>query len=348
MTRASYFPNLDGMRFMAFFFVYLEHGFRVAKSGATGVSFFFVLSGFLITYLVLEEIDQTGKVDVGAFYVRRVLRIWPLYYATLLFAFVGYPLLRWLTHMPAPTDMPPAALYLMFLGNMDVVRHAGSGFLNVTWSVCVEEQFYLVWPLIFRFVPRRWLAPTLLAIVLGSTTFRAVHSDEYRTLYFHTFSVASDLAIGGLAALATRTSARFRILLRRTPAFVIVLAYAVALPLVWAKQSFGPFGRLGTALLFAFLLLEQNFARHSFYKMSELPMLSNLGKYTYGLYMLHMIVLFLLDAVMGKLGVDAATPIGGLLFAVLGLPLSILVAMFSFRYFESPFLRLKRSFARVK
>src|SRR6476660_5257777 len=101
-----FFPNLDGLRFFAFFLVYLQHAFgdllaeigqpgfwlgrlqtNVSGAGGIGVSFFFVLSGFLITYLILREIQLYGFLDVRAFYIRRSLRIWPLYYAVIIFGF---------------------------------------------------------------------------------------------------------------------------------------------------------------------------------------------------------------------------------------------------------------------
>ena len=129
MTREKvYFPNLDALRFFAFMFVYLRHGFGdVVKpielghfilnllknglndSGDIGVSFFFVLSGFLITYLILKEIEVTGKIDVRAFYIRRCLRIWPLYFVVV---GVGFALLRLLPWIGAGVhhDLPGATV----------------------------------------------------------------------------------------------------------------------------------------------------------------------------------------------------------------------------------------------
>src|SRR5690606_19639921 len=119
------------------------------KNGVLGVNFFFVLSGFLITYLLLVEKDRFKNINIGNFYVRRVLRIWPLFYFCVLFGFVAFPILK-----EALGEVPdePARLpfYLAFLSNFDVVYNASpdASVLGILWSVSIEEQFYLVWPLI--------------------------------------------------------------------------------------------------------------------------------------------------------------------------------------------------------
>src|SRR5256885_16484920 len=110
--RAAYFPNLDGWRFVAFFMVFVSHGpglliqrvrwpsylalleipiVKMLDGGAVGVAFFFVLSGFLITYLILHEVEQNGRLDLLRFYARRTLRIWPLYYAVVVIGLFVFP-----------------------------------------------------------------------------------------------------------------------------------------------------------------------------------------------------------------------------------------------------------------
>src|SRR6185295_9036612 len=108
-TKKMFFPHLDGWRFLAFFSVFLFHSFGkgsgaiydhsaiyrkiswLFQNGNLGVNFFFVLSGFLITFLLLNERDLNKKIDVGSFYLRRILRIWPLYFACVLFGFFVFP-----------------------------------------------------------------------------------------------------------------------------------------------------------------------------------------------------------------------------------------------------------------
>ena len=110
-TRRVFFPNLDGLRFFAFFSVFLFHSFftkneavqnnslfvtlrLLTRHGDLGVNFFFVLSGFLITFLLLNERQFTGRIHIGAFYVRRILRIWPLYFVAVFLGFIVFPWLK--------------------------------------------------------------------------------------------------------------------------------------------------------------------------------------------------------------------------------------------------------------
>src|ERR1700743_1755388 len=159
-----YFRNLDGLRFIAAFLVILQHasdyrGFAVptysnlfkahfAEAGRYGVTLFFVLSGFLITYLLMTEAQKTGTVDIRKFYIRRILRIWPLYFAfgIVVISTIDIVLRNFgiYGHTPKLTNL----FYLFtFSVNLQLLFGAyNRGIIEVLWSVCVEEQFYAVWP----------------------------------------------------------------------------------------------------------------------------------------------------------------------------------------------------------
>jgi peptidoglycan/LPS O-acetylase OafA/YrhL len=351
-----FFPNLDALRFCAFFVVYLEHGFSIGGLGDVGVSFFFVLSGFLITYLILAETEATGSVDVKAFYIRRILRIWPLYYAVVLFAFVIYPALKNAAGFPGYIDTGRPLLYCFFLGNFDVMGlgpHRGAMSTNITWSVCIEEQFYLTWPLFFAILPRKnykWIFP---GIILVSILFRSTSLANPMVMYFHTMSVISDMAVGGLCAYLAMNSFRFRAFFEEMPQRVILATYCLGLLLVVFRGSLydviqiRPFERLVLSAFFAFIVLEQNYCRESLFKMGRLRRISELGKRTYGLYLLHPIALLAVIDLQRLLGVNGGdwhwVAVGGLA----ALAVSIALAVASYRCYEQPFLRLKRAYTRL-
>lgn len=347
----AYFENLDGLRFVAFFLVYLQHGFGVEQAAGAGVAFFFVLSGFLITHLILAEVELRGRVDVRAFYIRRALRIWPLYFAVLTFCFVVYPAIKIAAGLPGYIQNGGPLPYILFLGNFDVLRlplGQGAGSTNVTWSVSVEEQFYVLWPILFRFVPpRRYLAIFLL-VIGASFGFRLAHADQGPVLYFHSASVASDMAVGGLSAFAWRRSERLRRTFSTLSKTRIMVFYATGALLWYLVPSFwGPYTRLIAACLIAVIVLEQNFCVNSPFKMSRSRTLTVLGTYTYGLYMLHMIVLTLLRKSAELLQFEDRVS-WRVISPFLGLLLSVAIAVLSFRYLEAPFLRFKDRYSRVR
>lgn len=361
-----FFPNLDGFRFLSFLIVFLLHGFapvvnahqgggfiittlRIAlfQSGQLGVSFFFVLSGFLITYLILTEKRVFGKFDVKAFYVRRSLRIFPIYFALLIFVFFILPLFIEL-------KLPNPLFYFSFLSNFDVVFNPNNGtdLTNITWSVSVEEQFYIFWALLFYFIDLKYLKYVFFSIIIGSAIFRWINAGNSQLLLFHTLSVVSELAIGGLCAYLIIFSEKFKKLFENLSFWSILTGYLMILPVFVFNRYFYLYmtlGRLVLGLAIAFIILEQNFSKNSFYKMGNFKTLSILGKYTYGLYLLHPLVIFFMHLLSEKwLGWNAEELLTGSALGIISLIISIIVCYLSFTYFESFFLSLKKHFVRVK
>lgn len=358
MRRKVFFPNLDGLRFLAFFVVFVDHAYpeptmlphRVSYlltgSGWAGVSFFFVLSGFLITYLILMEKRETGEIDVKAFYVRRVLRIWPLYYLLLAFAFILFPLVRDSLSMPAFAGEPWS--YICFLGNFVMLRHTPVPlFLSITWSVAIEEQFYLVWPLLFWYTPARFYKHLFPAIILGSLLFRFYWAQDETVLYYHTLSVISDMAVGGMAAYLALNSRKFMQALASLPKRMIVALYLAGLLLMLFHADIfkGParaLERLVISLFFVFIVLEQNYS-NSLFKMSRLRLISKLGVYTYGLYLLHPVALTLLN----NFRTQDESAAHQYVLGTAALLMTILMGIASYYLFEKRFLNLKRYFTHI-
>lgn len=366
---AIFFPNFDGLRFIAFLLVFLHHSFgtdvavlqqnpilkafdRAFANGELGVNFFFVLSGFLITYLLLAERQWTGRINIGRFYMRRILRIWPLYYAVVLFGFLGYPLLKQALGGEVSAETASPFYYAIFAANFNDLWHGlpDASVLGVLWSVGVEEQFYLLWAPLLWALPVSTYSRAFIAIIVFSAIFRWYHPD-YLVLKYHTFSCISDMCIGGVAAYICFFSASFRARIAQLPRWSIAVLYlCLGITLIWRQSIFiGTMGlmleRLVFSLLFVGVLLEQNYCQNSIFKVGNWHFISHWGRYTYGLYCLHFIGILVTMTLSRKIGLHDKLW-GVILFETsCSLVLAMGLSWLSYHYFERPFLRLKDRFS---
>jgi peptidoglycan/LPS O-acetylase OafA/YrhL len=379
MKNKTFFPHLDALRFIAFFAVFVNHSLisfgyynpnptfkfiqkNFLSSGGLGVSFFFVLSGFLITYLLLEEKETHGRIDIKKFYIRRVLRIWPLYFLIIVLALFVFPLFKNAVPATFPirfaTDQLNPWLYVTFAGNFDYLWNGISNVvIGILWSVSIEEQFYLFWPLIIAFVPKKRLLLTFLLIIAASTLFRffCTNGGSLKIITYHSFSCVSDLAIGAvLAYLATNKTFIERI--ERMPGIAIEGVYFVGFALLPFREYIWKFGihyvhaaailPVLIAAFFAFVIMEQCFAKHSFFKAGNLKMISKLGTYSYGMYCYHMTVFFIVMLCYSSAGlrITGISPYQLMITSAISLVLTIGISRVSYVYFEKKFLNLKKRF----
>jgi peptidoglycan/LPS O-acetylase OafA/YrhL len=359
--RRFYQPELDGLRFYAFLGVFAFHALpeqpvfyrslhlplpslwaAVVKSGASGVDLFFTLSAFLITSLLLRERRQTGGISLRSFYMRRILRIWPLYFAVLAVAVV-------LAHTVPGQSLPWYYLagYLLFVGNW---MNAALGHLmsvcGPLWTVSIEEQFYLVWPVVMKKLGRRGMIVAAVVTFMLATLSQigvALAGLSGGYIYYGSISRSGSLALGILLALfADRLPDLTRGIRRLLLAAGLTGWIAASM---WLIDQPGPvdmrsvLGRLVISLG-AVLILYSCLGSRS--RLVRSDWVVRLGKVSYGLYMLHFIALLLV--------IDLLHPSWGwklLATKALALALTVVLAWASYRWIESPFLRLKDRFATV-
>jgi peptidoglycan/LPS O-acetylase OafA/YrhL len=374
-----FFPNLDGLRFISFLVVFLYHGhlsiFSYLKDsqprvysvieflfrhGNLGVNFFFVLSGFLITYLLIKEKEITGKIHVPNFYVRRILRIWPLYYLCVAVGFIAFAMLKKMSGQPIIENANPW-YYIFFGANFDIMHtwpdKPDALLLSVLWSVAVEEQFYLTWPLILSLVPLKKFKFVFPAIMLLSLIFRALHTGnndhDFAIRYFHTLSVIGDMALGGLFAYLVSYENKFKTYIINMPRSAIAMIYVLTLVATLFKDEiFVPgipviFDRLVIAFLFGLIILEQNYAKNSLFKMSNFKLVSRLGIYTYGLYCLHFLGLYFAIKIMDILRLNGSLSWVAFTMIIAALVISVIISLLSYNLYEKWFLRFKDKFAFI-
>ena len=356
-----FFPKLDSLRFFSFFFFYWDHCIGllfprffsddilyymdpIKSTGGLGVHMFFVISGFLITYLLIAEFEQTGKIQVLQFYKRRALRIWPLYFFCMILGALLLP-----KFFSAFVYCGNIFLGLSFLNNFDVIYHfhkCAHPQMVIAWSVAIEEQFYIFWPLVFLLIiklksPFRYLA--CLCLIAGSLIF--IYSTHGVFRDYHTFSNMIFLITGCLGAFYFKNNLSSNILQTiSNNIFVIVLITA-------AVQSFKFY--YSWVLVISYILLPFLYLAIVVYfslcKKGSTSIFDRLGKYTYGMYFYHTLtftgVLALFDLLSLKYNQNDFLMTAA---SLLTLPATILISILSYRFLESPFLKLKRKFAVVQ
>lgn len=342
----SYIPELDGLRGIAIAVVLLYHCHTklesshldvVAKWGWIGVNLFFVLSGFLITGIIVDSRDDPHF--FRNFYARRGLRIWPVYFLLLLLNFFFVPLVFgnfwWAVHEVRTAQWTH---YIFFIQNL--LFAAMPGTLGPTWSLAIEEQFYVFWAPIARFVKNAALLPLLIAVFLASPFIRLANTGFLTEV--HTLTHLDGLAIGSLIALSLRMFDFDRKVWKRIAAACIALGVAGAVNMQFhgsvLTDTLLALG-FGGMLIAALLVTGKQYLYGRFLTWRPLKYL---GTISYGLYLTHIlcfVVIGAFDLKMTKHGMW-----GDLAVVAVRIVLSIGAASLLWYGFERPILRLKKYF----
>lgn len=369
MMKRIHFPGLNGIRFFAAFMVIVEHTelykgqlgyvqFWVDSYGAHigdfGVTMFFVLSGFLITFLLFTEKAQKSKINIKHFYVRRILRIWPLYFWILVLAFFLVPHIGALDFPSHPKKIesfgPTIFLYIALLANVAFVYLPKVPFANVLWSVAVEEQFYLVWPHIVK-IKKHFLRIVfcLLAGLLLSKLFclkvfpdSPIYSLLHRTRFYA-------MLFGAIAAylVYTRSFLLKYIYSSGVQVLALVLFFLLLfdiVPIYYVRL----FNMELSSMVIGLVIMNIASNKRSIVKL-ENKVLNYLGKVSYGLYVYHLFAVVLcLKYVPQMLGMNELnTWVNYPLVLLSIMALTIGISHLSFTYFEKPFLKMKVHFSTV-
>jgi peptidoglycan/LPS O-acetylase OafA/YrhL len=352
-------PELDCLRGLAILMVLFFHGFasrsgseglswfpgllvRIVAPGWAGVNLFFVLSGFLITGILLDSKHHPQY--YRRFYSRRALRILPAYYALLLLlAILG----RYGLHAENPS-WAFLGLSAIYLANVTVLFGVPMQF-GVLWSLAVEEHFYLIWPLIVRNVKRNIVGVIAVAIA-GGVAFARVITLWLGYDYFghYTWLVADGLALGSLLAvllrgrLGTRTGAKLISLAALVGSvFLVLIDHSFRRPLAGGALDMTALNLLCTAAVGGTLLLGTS----SWSVLVHYRILRFFGEISYGLYLIHMLVFNIFDNLQLRFFPSLPSFKGHfdlimIRFVTCG-SVAIALAVLSRWYFEEPFLRLK-------
>ena len=359
-----YLQRLDGIRGLAITLVFFAHssfllspngwqGFlkRLSGFGGLGVELFFVLSGFLITRILLGSKDSAHY--FSRFYLRRSLRIFPIYYLFLGIVFLGIH--RWFPAETGASELSSAnpLPYLFYVSNFTQGMGVGDPYLSHLWSLSVEEQFYAVWPFIVRFCAKKWLVAVAVLLCVLSQAFRFqadIIGVPFEIVHRWTPFSLDALMAGALLGIGTWKRDGFYFskisygVLGWASASTFV-AY-VCTSLTWPRVQIPAFtGRVPLLILFViWILVCINDSQAISSRFFNMRWLRQIGKISYGIYIWHVIVLRLLGDVahrqIGQLPGWLASCSGPIVAVLLALT-SVLVAQLSWVLVEQPFLALK-------
>jgi peptidoglycan/LPS O-acetylase OafA/YrhL len=373
-SRRFYHPELDALRFFAFLCVFLHHTRSHSRvvtvtpvnvngvshgggsllvqlwktfhfSLCSGVSLFFFLSAYLITTLLIMEREKTDTIHIGAFYVRRALRIWPLYFTYLLILLLlglGIPVARMSTAEAFST--------FGFYSNWYKILHPAqtAALAAMLWSISIEEQFYLLCPLGARMLKRTGMLISCGFALAGSCLLlywlgaHGKFEDSY--LRFNTFVQSLFLVGGALTALVIqKRDIRIPLVIRPLMLaaglgtwLIAFLEFGTVSPLATFTTS-QPLGHYVTGLVGVILIFFAFFGLDAKWIPRQVVYL---GKISYGLYIWHILATWASEQVFGRTSASFALP-------MIALAVTIAISACSYRWLEKPFLSLKERFTFV-
>ncbi|MCU7522185.1 MAG: acyltransferase [Ignavibacteria bacterium] len=344
-TKIRYIPGLDGLRGMAILLVMLFHtGIPSFRGGFTGVDIFFVLSGFLITSLLLSEASEAGRINLKYFYMRRILRLLPA--LVLMLAVVTLTAQALKLRGPAHTDTTSSIITLFYSANwVRAFNLHQMGLLSHTWSLSIEEQFYMLWPLVLiimlRYVRRE---KRILNIVLFLSVFSwflriyLTYSGHTAERIFNGLDSRADALLTGCAAAIIRSTGLWtkRVSRLKSPAYAgFILPLVILFNISWSNHNMFFWVSFLLEFLTAVLILHIVSDEKSMIKkfLTSKPLVW-VGSISYGVYLWHDPVF----EVMRYWGYSKLS----ILFS--GSIITLGIASVSYYLMEKPLLRLKKSF----
>lgn len=364
--KPTYFPNLDATRFIAFLHVFLAHCFytnsleisdsrlfeifsKNIKAGFLGLDYFFVLSSFLLTFLILEEENRTGTFRSGFFLIRRGIRLWPLYFLLVFCTYLGYSIVTKLGANLHP--LPPIEVYLLFVSNLWIVQN-GQEFLFLLvlfWSIAVEEQFYVFWAIAMKFF-RKYIPHISFGLIGISLLFRFYFIEQQPVLAFHTVSTLGNFGIGALGAWLAFTKHPIMEKIVKLRLWQSATVYAILLILVLFYYRLFDFGwpvvieKIVFALFFLFVILEQSFSKTPLVNFGKFALLSYMGRISLGLYCFHGLALTLYKPLSLHLGLTNESVFVFVLNPAVLFIFTVFTAVLSYEWVEKPIYNLRNKF----
>ncbi len=370
MPPKIHFHTLDALRFFAFFKVFFLHipleGDQPVLSflksgGGIGVTFFFVLSGFLITYILSYEKLHVGHINIGKFFLRRSFRIWPLFFLVVgIVAIIPYDIKQSIgLHMIGNGYSFDWKYSFTFLENYKMLledNQPKTTPLSVFWSLCIEEHFYILWMLVIFLIPAKRIPLFLICSIIISWIARYLepgitHND--RIMNQEILTNLDNFAIGGLPAyFVAKNYERVAAFIMGIPSWTKYAYLFLALVAVIFQTTIFPITNIMVFDIFRPTLIALLFVgiicvfipQDSKIRINDNNILSKLGRISYGLYVYHLIFIHVMFQFCKFLSIKMDDVWSVLIFTLIALFFSIIIASISYLFFEKKFMELREKF----
>ncbi len=379
--KETWFGGISGLRFLAALAVVVSHiellkwenaypnlfknNASIAELGSAAVLFFFVLSGFLITYLLIKEKEKKQTVSIRKFYLRRIFRIWPIYLICVLFVFLFVFKVKLFDVLALSTKYDlngtywkQFLLYLCFVPNLAFSLYGPFPHIGQSWSIGVEEQFYFIWPIIFKklTITFKLLLTFIVILILSKFSYfiffsslPQTHQPVYDTIKsFIVMSKIESMIIGGLFAFLWINKSKYLKIIYHP--IIEIASYVFSILIIVFYNSLGHFQNgiyIIQSFLFAIIVINVATNNTNLFKFNW-PVFETLGEYSYSLYMVHMFIIMIVIGIFRYYTIEISNHFfPQLLLYTCCIGLSLIVCFVLNRLIEKPIAILKHKYGSV-
>lgn len=358
LQQKNYYPQLNALRGIGIILVFIYHAYKPQFGSGFLMQFasfcyeniylsmdmFFALSAFIITHLAFIEIEKNGSFSFRNFILRRIFRIWPVYFIILI---IAYLLVKQLAaHYQVPITLPPAGWYVFFVSNFYVEGHVF--FLRQLWTISVEEQFYVIWGICLLTMNKK-IVPVMLVFCLISIAFNFYSAFGTANVYYHSLTYLFDLMCGAYFAYLIQQKAAIIKYISSPSLYKSILLY-LFLPVFFFCYYFLNNLFTGTSnnvldvimrIIFivhqCLVFVDQMYNTNSFFNLSKRRFLIYVGKIAYGVYCFHGLILTAGFLFISRQNIQISPFIAALLMFVL----TLAIGAISYKFIEKPIIDLK-------
>lgn len=365
--RRLLYKDLDALRFFAMIPVFLFCGLYLLDTNENefihdlsmafsflkqnSIDFFFFISAFLLTSHALREVKYTKVFSLKSFYIRRMIRIAPVFALALVFAFAIHP---WIINTLKLTSIENPIVvknFFMFPENSETTTNEQFIYLAVIWTIFMFLQFYVIWGLILKFFLSQIKYVSFIFIGIGIIT-RVYYVLIDAPFEFNTLSAGIPIGIGALVANSIRFNDRLVENIKHSPKMNHLIIYLIGIVVLLGgyvflgNTYFVALIPLITCTAFGYFIIEQTFGKNSAFKLRKNKLFSRLGKISYGFIIYQSIILVIGVISIESLELSLSSPVTQIGFLILAFLISWLAADLSFNWYERPILAFRKEFKR--